>query len=600
MKKNTIITCGKFDNNIFFNSKFMQRKKIRIGSKNPNLLKNKIYEPISTNGQTILYRDKMYNARDFLCNANKVVLQNLIVLTIKERELILEELVDFNLDINVFELKYPIFSHVRYISNLHKNYEELVFLINKINILNIEGESLANQLSTKYLFQVERKLRFKTTLDSYFAFAYKGGYQEVFKLKEERKDRVVIAMDFNSMYVDCMMNKFIEPKSIRYINLRNSSNNIEALDDGLYRVVLKNCKNTFFREYHPFKFSLLNKSYYFHINNEEDIEVLLFKSELLYYQKFFYKYEILEGFCTNKSINHPLKQYAVDTYNDRLRYKREGNNVLANLAKYKLITIHSATNSKRFKTLYFKNISSILKYISATYMIKFSTNMSEIEQIESIQDDNYFKFWTYKNGYKIKVINFDTHESVYSISSQIIANGRMKMLQTIELFLKHNSVEICYSNIDSIHISIAKKEVDSFLKKHHHMISDKLGDLKIESISEKGYWFDIGRYWLFSENKIDIFKNSIFNQKNLNNEFIKNKKINIVYKNNTMNYIKTRWVNIYKSFSYHKKIEIDKYNYIRYNYEEIRNLDVARLSYSQEILSNKKLKVDLFDKIATV
>jgi len=609
MKNNINIVCGKFDSNININQLYINNNKgsskIRIGSINPNKLKSKIYSPISTDGQSILYQEKLYEVRNFLINTNKHILKQLIVLTIKEKNLILESLVDFNLDIDVFELKYPIFDHIRYISNIHKNYKELYYLLEKIKLLNIKGKSLAHHLSTEYLYKIERKLRFKNKLDSYFAFAYKGGYQEVFKLKETRKERVVIALDFNSMYIDCMMGNFIEPKSIRYKNFRNLNIDITTLKNGLYRVILKNIKDTFFKDFHPFKYMKLNHSYYFKIENNQDIEILLFKNEIDYYMNFFEEIIIIEGFYSNKNIKHPLKNYAKNIYTQRLKYKSINNDTMDNLCKYKLITMHSATNSKRFKILYFKTIESIVIYMVNNYMINFPSDMNNIEKLNSIQDNNYFKFWKYNNGYKAKIINFNTYESIYSISSQIIANGRLKMIKTIEKFLTHNSVEICYSNIDSLHMSILKTEVDSFLLSNKDIISNKLGHLKIESISQNGYWFDVGRYWLMSNNEVDIYKNALFNSKNIKYKFIKNKKINIICKNDTFNYIKTVWLGIYKSFLYHKKLEenkksIDSINFKRYNYKEIQNLDVANYSCYYETLRSKKIKVDLFRDIATV
>ena len=604
--KNVKIVCGKFDSNININQSYITNEQIRIGSNNPNKLKSIIYSPIATNGQSILYQEKLYEVRDFFINTDKSILKQLIVLTIKERSLILEALVDFDLDVNVFEVKYPIFNHIKYISNIHKNYRELRRLLEKIKLLNIKGKSLGHQLSTEYLYKIERKLRFKNKLDSYFAFAYKGGYQEVFKLKEEREDRVIIAMDFNSMYVDCMMGDFIEPKSIKYKNFRDDSVDFQILKNGLYRVVFKHIKDTFFKDFHPFKYMKLNHSYYFKIEANQDIEILLFRNEIEYYMNFFEEVEIVEGFYSDKTMEHPLKKYAQRTYEERLHYKSINNETMNNLCKYKLITIHSATNSKRFKTLYFKTIESIVKYIAGKYMINFPNNMNDIEKLESIQDDNYFKFWKHNDGYKAKVINFNTYESIYSISAQIVANGRLKMIKVIEKFLEYDSVEICYSNIDSLHISILKTEVDNFLLSNKNLISNKLGDLKIETISEKGYWFDVGRYWLMSDKKVDIYKNSFFNGKNTKDEFIKNRKMDIVCKNDTFNYIKTAWSNIYKSFSYHKKTEknnkknIDSINFKRYTYKEIYNLDVANNSYLDETLRCKNVKVDLFNEISTV
>ncbi len=605
MSKIKKITCGKFDQciNINFNPRINSRKVIRIGSKNPNSLKLPTFEPISTDGKAILYQNKLYGIRDFLANTDKTILNNLILLTIKERDLILEELVDFNLDINVFEVKYPIFNHIKYISNLYKNYEELEKLLHQVTTLNIKGKSLAHGLSTDYLFKIERKLRFKNELDYFFAFAYKGGYSEVFKLKEERKDRTILSFDFNSMYVDGMMGEFLEPKSIKYVKYEGKFDT-EDLVNGLYRVIFKNVNNTFFKEFHPFKYMKLNHSFYFNLEDNQHIELLLFKNEIDYYKKFFNGIEILEGFCSKSTIKHPLKEYAKKIYEDRLQYKEEENQLMNDYCKYRLISIHSATNSKRFKTIYFDTKENMIKFLELEYMISFPENLNTDERLASIEDKNYFSFKKYKKGYKVKARNFNTHESIYSLSAQIVANSRVKMVQTIEKFLLHESVEICYTNIDSLHISILKSEVDNFLLTHKNMISTKLGHLKIESRSEKGYWFDVGRYWLISDGRVDIFKNSFFNHKANKTEFVKNRKLKFIYRSKIFSYVKVAYTNIYRMFTYPKSIvedkSLDNFNYKRYSFKEIENLDVAMDTYSKEALRSKKLKVDLYNKIATV
>ena len=605
MSKIQKIICGKFDQciNIVSNHIVNTKKVIRIGSKNPNSLKLPTFEPISTDGKAILYQNKLYGIRDFLANTDKTTLNNLIVLTIKERDLILEELVDFNLDIKVFEVKFPIFNHIKYISNIYKNYEELQKLLNQITTLGIKGKSLAHGLSTEYLFKIERKLRLKNEFDYFFAFAYKGGYSEVFKLKEERKDRVVLAFDFNSMYVDGMMGDFLEPKSIKYSKY-DGKFDTENLANGLYRVILKNVKNTFFKEFHPFKYMKLNHSFYFNLEDNQHIELLLFKNEIDYYKIFFNSIEVLEGFYSKTTIKHPLKEYAKKIYIDRLRYKEEKNKLMNDYCKYRLISIHSATNPKRFKSVYFDTKESMIKFLESEYMISFPEDLNIDECLASIEDKNYFSFKNYKKGYILKARNLNTHESIYSLSAQIVANSRVKMVQTIERFLLHKSVEICYTNIDSLHISILKSEVDNFLLKHEDMISNKLGNLKIESKSEKGYWFNVGRYWLVSNDSVDIFKNSFFNHKANKTAFVNNRKLKFVYRSKIFSYVKVAYTNIYRMFTYHKRVaedkSLDNFNFKRYDFEEIDNLDVAMNTYSKEALRSKKLKVDLYNKIATV
>lgn len=471
----------------------------------------------------------------------------------------------------------------------------------QVETIDFKGNSISDYLSKKYLYKIERKLRFKHTMDSCFFFAYRGGYQEVFKLKEEREDRLVVSMDFNSMYPHSMLGEFVNPKEIKYkYFMDNENQNISSLHYGLYHIILKEPKDSFFKTFHPFKYTKFFQSFDFKLEDNHEIELLLFKNEIEYYSKFFSYIKIIEGFFSKETILHPLKDEVIKLYNERIYYKNKANYLMANLTKFKLITLHSASNPKIYTKKWFSSKESLKKYIKKYYMINTPENDNETIYIKNQEN---FKVFKYQDKYLANFINYNTFESVYCLSSQIIANSRLKMIKTIEEFLEFDSVEICYCNIDSIHISIQKNKYQDFMNKYKYLFSEKLGDLKIENIADKGYWFDIGRYWLIKNNKDIKFKNVIFNRKGNNNIFLKNTKLKYIVKNNFFNYVKTIYKNIYSSFSYNKKIdysEIDNINFKRYNFEEIENLFVANQTKTKESFKSKELKVDLFNKIATV
>ncbi len=266
--------------------------------------------------------------------------------------------------------------------------------------------------------------------------------------------------------------------------------------------------------------------------------------------------------------------------------------------------MHSSTNPKNFKNLYFHSKEKMLNYLSNEFMLALPSDISIDEKLYLISKSNYFTFIKVKNGYKVKCIDYKNNKSIYSISSQIIANGRLKMIQTIEKFLQFDSVEICYCNIDSLHISIQKDKVDDFLSKHSNMISNKIGDLKIETIASKGYWFDIGRYWLVEDKSVKLFRNALFNYLGNKEKFLKSRIFKRIHKLDNFSYVKNIYLNIYKSFSYSKKLEkkdsIDYKNMIRYNFEEIQDFDVAHNSVNKEVMDSSNKKTNLFNRIATV
>lgn len=588
------IVCGKFDNNVCFNKteNLTNPKKIRIGSTNPSELKTKKYTPISINHEFILFNNKIYEHRDFTVKINQLKIENLIVLTNKEYLFFVDTICDFDIKIKIFENIFPIFKHIRYSSDLQNNYNELCKLLNQIELLNIRGNSLSHFLSTKYLYKIERKLRFKNTLDKYFAFAYKAGYQEVFKFKEENDDRCVISMDFNSMYLSNMEGKFIEPKSIKYIKFDYVKQDVEELNNGLYHVILHNPKNSFFNSFHPFKYTKKLKSFSFNLEQNQSIEILLFKNELLYYKQFFEKYEIIEGLYSKNNIKHPLCNLGMYLYSERLKYKNENNRLMQDYIKFQIINLHSSTNKKFFKQKWFKNQNELLSYLEKEYMIRTET-------LIDFPHHEYFKFQKCKNKINAKIINFNRYESVYSLSSQVVANSRLKMIQTIEQFLKFKSVEICYCNIDSIHISIDRSQVKSFLKYFENLFSDKIGKLKIETIANKGYWFDVGRYWLINDdNNLMQYKNILFNRLYSSEPFVFNRKFIYIRNNLFYKYKTIKYFNIFNSFSYGKKLNKNN-TFIRYNYEEIKNFYVVNSSKTIEILHSKKIKSDVLKKLHT-
>lgn len=597
--KKELITCGKYDNIIDFSIE-SQKKLIRIGSINPNKIKKKEYIPISTNGKIIFYNQKKYKVRDFLSHIDKKILKKLIVLTSYERNLIIDALIDFDCKISVFEIKFPIYDTIKYVSNIQKNYNYLVSLLNDIENFNVKSNTFSTYFTENFRFKIERRLRYKNQYDSYFAFAYKSGYQEIFKLKEERKDKIIISMDFNSMFIDCMMNKFLLPKEITYKTFKNNID-VDNLEEGLYKVILKKPNSNFIKKFHPFKYTRLFNKNLFNLEEHHEVEILLFKNELIYYKNFFDEIVVIEGFFSKYMVDHPLKNYAIKIYEERMKFKSENNQKMANFNKLQLILMHSATNTKKWKKVKFDSLNELKKYLYTEYMIDIDN------KFDSTLMKNNFNFKITKNNsrYILTAPNFKANETIYSISSQIIANSNLKMMKTIEAFLDFPTLEICYCNIDSIHVSLDSKLFDKFMSTYKKLFSNKLGDLKIEAIASKGYWFDIGRYWLYNnKNEVVLYKNSIYNHKGNKSIFLRNKIISKIYKSENFKYVSKKYLNIYDSFSYNKKINheinLETIDFLRYNYDEIKDLYVANKSLDDEILKSKKVKIDLFNKIATV
>ena len=598
------ITCGKYSKFIDLSEYSVDRKpkRIRIGSKNPNKLPPTQYLPISTNGEVIIYKDGTIDAIEFLKNFRGNI--RLIVLTERERELIIEQLLNFNLDVRVFERDFPIFTNIKYTSYLKNNLMLLTNLLDKVKSLDVKNGKISKSANTMYQFKVERKLRFKNDTDPFFAFGLHGGYQEVFKIREERKDRAIIAFDFNSMFPSCMEGSFAEPKSITYTYKNINFSDSAEIENGLYRVILKYPLNENIKKYHPFRLNNVGESYHFNLGDEDEIETLLFKSEIEEYSKYFRETKIIEGLSSKRNIKHPLYNEALSLFKKRKHFKEAGNKTMSNYYKLLLVMLHSVTNPRKQKKINFKNLEELIIFARKKIVFDLDGVMDDRNILKLLIKHKRFSIDKKKDGYQLTLPFHAHHNSVISLSAQIVANSRVKVFQTINRFIRHSGVELCYINIDSLHISIPKCEVDAFLKKHRNILTDEIGNLKIQCIADKGFWFDVGRYWLYKDEQLIQYKNVNFNSPASKTPYKRFRRIKYVIKGELFKYVRAHNFLLENSFSYNKRLVgakgLDYEDFERYDFNEISDFNVAGETYSIEILRSKQRKIKLFNKIATV
>ncbi|MDC1210349.1 hypothetical protein N8087_00310 [Porticoccaceae bacterium] len=597
------IVCGKYHNSISNTlAADFPRRSMRIGSKNPNKLEIPNYRLISTNGQVILDGVTSFNVRAFLKYFKPIKSQRLIVLTHKEKELLLQHLLDFNMVVDVFEDKYPCFPSIKYNNNLNHNLSHLLKGIKKITAMGITGGSIARHVSTTFQYKVERKIRKKQNIDKCFGFAYTGGYQEVFKLSEARPGRKVIAMDFNSMFLACMQGSFPDPRTLYRKKINKFHIRGERLNAGVYRVVLKDPLSNFIRNYHWFRYVEIGKKRSFSLNDDFFIEVLLHHSELEYLIKHFKDIYIKEAIISDESIEHPLLKAGNKIYKNRLQANKNKDQILEKYCKSTLAMLHSVTNSKHIRKVNFKTIDSMINYMDKNLSINLA-DKNEGYLMHILNKMVGFSFQKKENYFCLQHPFFDHKDQILSMSSTVLANSRVKVLKTIEKLLDFPTSELCYVNIDSIHISLDESLLSDFIKENSDLISDDYGMLKIECIADQGYWLGVGRYWLLNGNEVVQFKNKIFNRSFIENPFCFHRKLNRIIKNTTFKYIKPISIQIDRFLDYSKPIsEFDSslnINYRRFRYDEISNHYVAAESERKEALASKALKMSLLDMIAT-
>lgn len=595
------IVCGKLDNRSDFGK--LSKKaaaKIRMRGERRRNARQMLTLPISVGESNIWFDGRSWDSKAFLIMAASKGIQRLCVLTSREHLQIVEPASTYGIRIDVFEANFPIFPEIKYSTSLRVNHEVLTKHLRKIEQLGIHSTSLSKHLSHHHLLAVLKKIRFKNGYDRNLLFAYKDGYQEVFKLKEERSDRVIIALDFNSMYLDCMKGDFCNPASMEYKSFLGQSVNLRNLPIGFYRVQLRNAKQSFILKHHPFRYKRLGRSYLFELNCGDTVETLLHKDEIDYYKAFFEDIDIIEGLFSKDAIEHPLLRAGIGLYSQRIYHRRRGDKVKENLCKASIQHMHSATNQNRFSKKIFDSMDKVRHFLST----EFAMNLDTVS-LDKIADflirHKYFGLTVTPQGYQLSYLNADASDTIFSLSAQVVAIARLKMFKTIERLVSYKNVELCYANIDSIHVSIQRDELDSFLQHNHDLISDQLGALKVEAIADKGYWFDVGRYWLMKNDKVVLFKNKGFNHKAATEPFVCRRKISKFIETPTFSHLQTHIMKMENSFTYHKRLEhltCKESRLTRFKYEEIKDLNIANLTEAKEQMSSMRYKINLFQHIS--
>ncbi len=602
MKTNNIV-CGKLDSRISFgelNSHDLI-KAVRISAPNPNKIKEIQYAPFATDGREVYYREQIFTVDHFLEMVATQPNFCPIVLTTKEYFKILEKATLNNIKITIFEIEFPIIDGIKYSSSPRTNFNVLLKLLKKISHLKLVGGSLSRDQTSRHLYSIARKLRFKNGFDQFFFFAYREGYQEVFRLKEERRERKIIALDFNSMFADCMKGSFCEPRAIYYVKTSRQIDPFQ-LEQGIYHVILKGAKDSFFLNHHPFLFKRLRKSNHFKLEVGDSVEIVLYKDEIICYQNFFEEIEVLEGFCSKETVSHPLYDSAVQLYRRRKIHQLRGNTLMANFCRTSIQFMHSSTNQRSMRRKNFTSLHSGLSFLSKEFQLNIDSKLEFSHLKELFKKNSYFKIEDMDGSIAVDYLDIRASNLLYSLSSKIISNSRIKMVEVIARLLKHKSVEICYANIDSIHISIDSSEIENFLKENSDLINAELGCLKVQAIADQGYWFDVGRYWLKKNNEVVLFKNRNFNHKGAKEPYIRKRKVVSIAQCDAFTHSEQYTFDLENSFSYSKRVKsgvTDKtLEFERFSFFEMENIETANITESTEILKSKRVKVDLFNQIS--
>lgn len=598
-----MITCGRFDPLIAFDPDLIVKSRAvrRIVAPNPNRLQPFEFTPIATDGRDVLHEGGLEELDAFLASHVAGGKPPLIVLTNREYLDALEAASLRGCRLFAFESQFPLFPQLRHGPSLHVNLANLRKLLRKVRQLGIVASSFSRDQSTRHLHRVARALKFKSGLDRFFFFSLREGHQEVYKHIEERPNRAVIALDFNSMFADCLRGSFCEPRSIRHRVFDRPPASLEALDEGIYRVVLHGAQPGFVQDHHPFLFRRLGRSFHFRLESGGSVEALLHKSELIYIARFFCAAEVKEGFCSRRAIAHPLAKAAESLYARRRHARSRGDDALEQFCKSSLQLMHSATNQRHDRRTAFASPGDLRAFLTSNYSLSLDAQVHPADLRRFLDRTAYFGVRDHGKALELRHLDIDASGAVYSLSSGVVANARVKLLAAIERFVAYESVEICYANIDSVHLSIPKDRLEGFLRHFKDLIGDGLGQMKVETIAERGYWFDVGRYWLLKDGRVVQFRNKGFNDGRSQDAFIARRRAYAHHEAEAFSHLRQFVLRLENSFSYTKKLgplHNGTTDFARYSIDEIKTSAAMHSTEAAEMLRSRGRKVELFAKLS--
>ena len=514
---------------------------------------------------------------------------NIIVLTNREKLLIFESGILHQQNIISLEEYFPFLKGIYFASDAKKNFENLIKWISYLKSRTVNLDFFHN-----YYRECDKKLKRKlykiSSLDQFFFFFPIYAYQEVFKFKQNSPEKQIISLDFNSMYSDSMSGLFPNPRKLKKISIKDFFHNGRKLSYGIYRAILEH-PDEFIQKYHAIKFFHLSKTYPLAINKTDRIETYLTNLEIDYYSEHFEKIYIEEGIISEEVIRHPLLKNRDNLYSDRLNFKKQNNIFFANLRKYMLTILHSVSNSNVKASRYFNNTEQVCEFLKNQFGFDIPTDESQKNRLLlSLINRNFYFQFSY-DGLKLTYPQFSQSQNVYSLFAFVVSNARLKMMKTIELLKQFPNLDICYINVDSIHVSIKRhdlNEFNNFLQKNN-LLGEKLGQLKIETVADYGLWVSPGKYWLYSNSEIIQSRNSCLQQpfdNNSHNIRLSQKKV-ILQK--TDEYIVPNIIDIIirKTFSVRKKLNEQDNRFERFTVDEIKNITTDYEKHQKSIFTNE-------------
>jgi hypothetical protein len=355
-------------------------------------------------------------------------------------------------------------------------------------------------------------LRQKNVLEARFYTAWHLPIQDVHILEERRPERSVVSIDFNGMYLACMQQPFPKPAGLRFLRLDRFLSESDILASGLYRCIMEGPLTDFIIRHNPFR--SFHSGRHLRARLDEPVEVDLNEFEVEFYRLHFKSIHLIEAVISDKVVSHPLAKEVRRSFAKRCNYRNQGNKALADREKYLATLMTSCAHRPARPRRTFETRDKAMGALRAEYGIYPPNEEPEIATNIWLDGRKGIKLGAKKCASIVEGPNMFDGSACFLLGQRIVARGRIALLEMMEHILNSAPrVEICYTNIDSIHFSLPTENLELVLAWLESECSDALGSFKIESVTRHGLWLEPGRYWLYSED-VEKFRNrSVGDQK---------------------------------------------------------------------------------------
>lgn len=389
----------------------------------------------------------------------------------------------------------------KYLSDAHRGYLRLL----AVNRRYGQHFFSASSYCDKAWGTVCNALRMATSSEARFYSAWHLPLQDAFVLAEERPDHTVIAIDFNSLYPACMQQDFPAPRQLRQISLQRDFIPGEALSVGLYRCHLSGEVSKFMQKYNPFRSFFSGR--YLGVSLTAGLTVDLNEFEVDFFQRHFQRIYLVDAVVSDRGVAHPLAVEARRAFARRQSYQKHKNKPLADREKFRMTLLASCASRPLRETRTLPNYPAVLEYLLRRYGIKPHAGEPSTAFVEWLSSGRHVSL-TQKDGqYVVEGPALGDGSACPSLGQRVVARARTRVLEQMEYFLaEFPSVDVCYTNIDSIHFSVPQEVFKEFFQQLQESACNEMGGYKIEAISKHGLWLEHGRYWLYGD-KVEKFSN---------------------------------------------------------------------------------------------